>query len=288
MRQAPRLMRQRGLSGRCLGLASAVFVLVAAGCSSTAQSLSEVQPDLAAIVKVVNDAYRAQGFDRPVLFLDMGEVCDSILPKCVPSDGGIFPALKKQLETDLHVEVWSLSEADFTVPSLTPVLPETGDVGVSVSLGRFREEDDGYPRHISCLPRYPQRDAHCLSFRFQIGTEKLPPAVQAGTPANATAFSAGPNRPIGRAKIGGRAQGLYARDGIRSNRRFAPTPVSRRVGFGHGLAGDEQLGLGEVIGISLEAEHGGISCGGPCLLQGVAGAIRVAELPVGHGGECPR
>ena len=40
----------------------------------------------------------------------------------------------------------SLSEADFSdpsVPALTPVLCETGEVGVSVSLGRFTEDDQG-------------------------------------------------------------------------------------------------------------------------------------------------
>lgn len=126
-----------------------VALALAQGCAVVPDASPDVQPDLAAIVKVVNDVYRTQGFERPVLFLDTGEVCDSILPPCVPPDGGIFPALKTQLETDLHVKVRSLCEADLTdpsVPALTPVLPETGEVGVSVSLGRFSVDEGGLLR----------------------------------------------------------------------------------------------------------------------------------------------
>lgn len=122
------------------------LVLVPGCCAVVPKASSDVQPDLAAIVKVVNDVYRTQGFERPVLFLDTGEVCDSILPLRVPPDGGIFPALKTQLETDLQVKVRPLSEADFNDPSvaaLTPVLPETGEVGVSISLGRFSVDEEG-------------------------------------------------------------------------------------------------------------------------------------------------
>ena len=123
----------------------AALVLVK-GCTVVPNASSVVQPDLAAIVKVVNDVYRTQGFDRPVLFLDTGEVCDSILPTCDPPGGGIFPALKTQLETDLQVKVRPFSEADFSdpfLPALTPVLPETGEVGVSIRLGRFSVDDVG-------------------------------------------------------------------------------------------------------------------------------------------------
>lgn len=106
-----------------------VVLVLAQGCTVVPVASPDVQADFAAIVKVVNDVYRTQGFERPVLFLDAVEVCDSVLPSCVPPDGGIFPALKRQLETDLQVKVRSLSEADLTdpsVPALTPVLPETG------------------------------------------------------------------------------------------------------------------------------------------------------------------
>ncbi len=109
----------------------------------------DVQPDLAAIATVIDDAYRKEGFSRPVLFLETGEVCDSISPTCVPSEGGVSPALKAQLETDLQVKVRALSEADLAdpfVPALTPVLPETGEVGVSISLGRFSVDNGGLLR----------------------------------------------------------------------------------------------------------------------------------------------
>ena len=123
-----------------------VALTLAQGCTVVPSAPSDTQPDLAAIVKVVNEVYRTQGFDRPVLFLDTGEVCDSILPPCVPPDGGIFPALKTQLETDLQVKVRPFSEADFSdpfLPALTPVLPETGEIGVSILLGRFSVDDVG-------------------------------------------------------------------------------------------------------------------------------------------------
>ena len=126
-----------------------VALVLAQGCTVVPIVSPDTQPDLAAIVKVVNDVYRTQGFDRPVLFLDAGEVCDSILPNCVPPDGGVFPALKTQLETGLQVKVRAFSEADFSepfLPALTPVLSETGEVGVSISLGRFSVDEEGLLR----------------------------------------------------------------------------------------------------------------------------------------------
>ena len=123
-----------------------VGLVLAQGCTVVPIVSSDTQPDLAAIVKVVNDVYRTQGFDRPVLFLDTGEVYDSVLPRCVPPGGGIFPALKTQLETDLQVKVRPFSEADFSdpfLPALTPVLPETGEIGVPIRLGRFSVDDVG-------------------------------------------------------------------------------------------------------------------------------------------------
>ena len=127
------------------GLGLAAMLILAQGCM-VGPSLPpvDVEADLAAIVAVLNDAYRTRGFGRPVLFLDTGNACESVQPPCVQPDGGVPPELTTQLEADLQVKVRSLPEADFTVPSLTPILPETGEVGVSVSLGRFREEDDGY------------------------------------------------------------------------------------------------------------------------------------------------
>ena len=137
---------QTNLVGRRNVLSFIVAFVLAQGCTVVPNASPDVQPDLGAIVKVVTDAYFTEGFDRPVLFLDTGEVCDSVLPSCVPPDGGIFPALKTQLETDLQVKVRPLSEADLgdlSVPALTPVLPETGEVGVSIRLGRFSVDDVG-------------------------------------------------------------------------------------------------------------------------------------------------
>jgi len=81
-----------------------------------------------------------------VVFLDTREVCDSVAPNCIPPDGDIDPELKSVLETELRVKVRPPLAAcltDPSVPALTPVLCETGEVGVTVSLGRFTEDDQG-------------------------------------------------------------------------------------------------------------------------------------------------
>lgn len=127
-------------------LTAALAIVPSQGCTPSVGQLLALQPDLGAIATVVTDAYRTQGLERPVLFLDMGGVCDSVSPSCNATDGGVPPALKTRLETDLDVKVRPRSEAnlgDLSVPALTPVLPDTGEIGVSVSLGRFREQDDG-------------------------------------------------------------------------------------------------------------------------------------------------
>lgn len=132
------------LSNRRL-LSVSVLLVTVSGCEIVVNP--DTKPDLAAIVKVVNDAYQTQGYERPVIFLDTVEVCDPILQICDPPDGSIFPALKTQLETDLQVKARPLSDADYsdpTVPALTPVLAETGEIGVSISLGRFIEDDQGF------------------------------------------------------------------------------------------------------------------------------------------------
>ena len=146
MRRVFRLTRQHGC---CVGLASASFTLVVVGCSSPAQLLPDEQPGLAAIVMVINDAYRVEGDDRPVIFLDTDGICDLMWPNCVSSEGGIFPILKEQLEADLQVQVRPPSDAflgDLFVAALTPVLPETGEVGVTILLGGFFVDERGFLR----------------------------------------------------------------------------------------------------------------------------------------------
>ena len=138
-------MRSVRASVGCARLGAAVLLLGAVGCGVPPWP-PPPEPDWEAIATVVNDVYRTQGFERPVLFLDTDEVCDSVSPSCIPPDGDIDPELKRALETELRVKVRPPSAACLTepsVPALTPVLCETGEVGVSVSLGRFSVDDEG-------------------------------------------------------------------------------------------------------------------------------------------------
>ncbi|MFH1107764.1 MAG: hypothetical protein V1790_01000 [Planctomycetota bacterium] len=129
-------------------LGSAVLVVLAgAGCFQTLTTLPSVQPDLEAMVAVVSDVYRTRGRARTVPFLDAGEVCDSSAPTCVEPGGHLDLELKERLEVGLHMKVRPLCEADLGdpyLPALTPVLPETDVVGVSISLGRLKENEDSY------------------------------------------------------------------------------------------------------------------------------------------------
>lgn len=114
-----------------VGLSFCATVAAFAGCTVVQIPAPAVQPDLAAIVEVVNEAYRTQGFDRPVLFLDTGEACDSVLPNCDTPDSDLFPVLKSQLEADLQVKVRPFSEADFSDPFLPRWLSLAAHVGLS-------------------------------------------------------------------------------------------------------------------------------------------------------------
>ncbi len=124
----------------CARLGAAALLVGAVGCGA------ESPPDWDAIATVVSEAYRTEGQARAVVFVDTGEVCDSVLPICTPPGRDIDPELKSVLETELRVKVMPPSAACLTepsVPALTPVLCETGEVGVTVSLGRFTEVEQG-------------------------------------------------------------------------------------------------------------------------------------------------
>jgi hypothetical protein len=130
-------------------LGTAAVIVAVVGCGTVSEPSSHqppAGPDWKAIATVVGEAYRTEGQARPVVFVDTGEVCDSVAPSCIPPDGDIDPELKSVLETELRVKVRPPSAACLTepsVPALTPVLCETGEVGVTVSLGRFTEDDQG-------------------------------------------------------------------------------------------------------------------------------------------------
>ena len=95
------------------------------------------EPDLAAITTVVKDVYRSEG-QRRIIFLGTDE------PEAFGAN--TLAQARSQLEDDLGVTVRPESEADRTdlsLPALTPVLPETGEMGISISLARFRLDEAG-------------------------------------------------------------------------------------------------------------------------------------------------
>jgi len=115
-------------------------VLSGLGCAPSNPGGDEIAgPDLAAITTVVKDVYRQEGQSR-MIFLAVEEPVDDTL-------------LEETLEQDLGVNVRPESEADRTDPSLpvlTPKLPETGEIGISIQLGRLSLADDG-KLHVTVL-----------------------------------------------------------------------------------------------------------------------------------------
>ena len=105
-----------------------------------------VPPDLAAIAIVVSTAYRTEWFGRQVLFVDTSDACDTIMPRCTASGNGLDPALKRLLQSELQAKIQPQTAACYaesSLPALTPVHCETGEVGVVVSLGRFVVDGQG-------------------------------------------------------------------------------------------------------------------------------------------------
>jgi len=91
-------------------------------------------PNIPTIITVVKHAYRMEGHGR-IVFLAAPDV-----------DGSMLTAACGALENDLGVKVRPEEHADRTdpdLPALTPVLPETGEIGISIRLGRFNLAEDG-------------------------------------------------------------------------------------------------------------------------------------------------
>lgn len=94
------------------------------------------EANVAVIATVVKDVYGFQGRGR-IIFLDAEE--DALDTETL-SQAGLL------VESELGVRVLPESVADrsdLSLPVLTPVDPETGDIGISIRLGRFRLGDDG-------------------------------------------------------------------------------------------------------------------------------------------------
>ncbi len=92
-----------------------------------------------AMITVVEDVYATQGRGRMIF---LGTYGDSI-------DEAELRQARMHLQTDLGVPVKDDSEADRsdpTLPALTPVDPETGEIGISIFLGPLTIDEDGRTR----------------------------------------------------------------------------------------------------------------------------------------------
>ena len=94
------------------------------------------EPDLSAIATVVKDVYRTQGQGR-IIFLGTQES---------DLEDSTLVAARTVLQDDLKVNVRPEADAVYSAPDaplFTPVLAGSGELGVSIRLGRFRLGDDG-------------------------------------------------------------------------------------------------------------------------------------------------
>ncbi len=145
---------QTNLVGKRNVLGFVVALVLVPGCPFLPDTSLDVQPDMKAIVAVVAAAYGHEGDDRLVVFPDTSDICGSVSPDCEPTEpDGLDAGLKERIEAGILLETGKVrkvrapSEAcydDLSLPALTPVLCGTGEIGVSVSLGRFREQGDGW------------------------------------------------------------------------------------------------------------------------------------------------
>lgn len=140
-----RMMDRQAVRGAYV-LIGLITILSGQGCMIPQFADSDAEANLDAIGLVLSAAYTEGGFDRSVLFVEIGDACDSIAGECAQNESRLPESVKAVLEVTLGVKVHPNSEADRTSPDfpvLTPVLPETGEVGVYVRLGRFRATEDG-------------------------------------------------------------------------------------------------------------------------------------------------
>ena len=132
------MMQSMNIPAGSLGGGLALWVL-ASGCASLVdcRPLPDTEPDLELIVTVVSDVYRGAGQGR-IIFLGADD--ETI-------EEGMLSAAGNLLEQELRVKVRPESEADrgsLTLPVMTPVLLETGEIGISISLGRFSLDEQGW------------------------------------------------------------------------------------------------------------------------------------------------
>jgi hypothetical protein len=133
------MTRSKGISARCANACAACMLLtMMAGCPalSPVDADGYAEPDVATIAMVVKHVYGLQGRGR-IIFLGADE--DAVQSEALTQAGAV-------VEADLGVRVLPESAADrsdLSLPAFTPVDPETGEIGVSINVGRFRLTDDG-------------------------------------------------------------------------------------------------------------------------------------------------
>lgn len=121
----------RGLT--CVSVASVMTValLGLSGCGAQAVLPSGSSPDAPSPTLVLKAVYELEGRQRPVIFLDAYDL---------PDDE--FDQVMAELEVELRVDVLPAEAAfrgDPDLPALTPVDPDTGQVGVSLTLHEITE-----------------------------------------------------------------------------------------------------------------------------------------------------
>ena len=125
-----------------MALAALAALVVLGGCGaqavvSSGSSLAAPSPAL-----ILKTAYELEGQQRQVIFLDAYELPDDRLDE-----------LMDELEAELRVDVLPAEAAfrgDPDLPALTPIDPQTGEVGVSLILHDITEIDpDEYEATVS-------------------------------------------------------------------------------------------------------------------------------------------
>jgi hypothetical protein len=110
---------------------SLAVVVLPGGCGAQAVVATGGDSEAPSPALVLKAAYELEGQQRQVVFVDAVELADDE-----------FDALMAELEAELQVEVLPAEAAfrgDPDLPALTPIDPETGEVGVSLTLHEIAE-----------------------------------------------------------------------------------------------------------------------------------------------------
>jgi len=125
---------------RLLTIFLCVSVLSCAGCfpAPAGSTLAQVDTEIDPLAIVVADVYSEFGQDR-IIFLEMIDATE---------DDETYLALMAKLEAELSVPVFPEALADRSiypdVPPLTPVDSATGNIGISITIGDIRFDEQGY------------------------------------------------------------------------------------------------------------------------------------------------